>query len=75
LRKRLWKADLFAYPNGRRQDFSNDTKRLLQQTGYRCAACTIPGLQPASGDLYEIRRVNIGADASFEQFEMRMAGL
>jgi peptidoglycan/xylan/chitin deacetylase (PgdA/CDA1 family) len=75
LREHLRKSDLFAYPNGRRQDFSDDTKRLLRQTGYRCALCTIPGLQPASGDLYEIRRVNIGADTTLEHFEMRLAGL
>jgi peptidoglycan/xylan/chitin deacetylase (PgdA/CDA1 family) len=75
LRERLSKADLFAYPNGRPQDFNEDTKGLLRQTGYRCAVSTIPGLQPAKGDLYEIRRVNIGADTSLEQFELRMAGL
>ena len=47
----------------------------LRQAGYRCAVCTIPGLQPTKGDLYEIRRVNVGADTSLEQFELRMAGL
>jgi Polysaccharide deacetylase len=75
LRERLRKADLFAYSNGRRQGFNDDTKQLLRQTGYRCAVSTIPGLQPAKGDLYEIRRVSIGADTSLEQFELRMAGL
>jgi peptidoglycan/xylan/chitin deacetylase (PgdA/CDA1 family) len=75
LRERFGKADLFAYPNGRREDFAELTKKVLRETGYRCALSTIPGLQPAKGDLFEIRRVNVGADTSFDQFELRMVGL
>jgi peptidoglycan/xylan/chitin deacetylase (PgdA/CDA1 family) len=75
LRERLWKADLFAYPNGRRQDFTELTKKVLRQIGYRCALSTMSGLHAAKGDLFEVRRVNVGADTSFEQFELRMVGL
>ena len=68
-------ADLFAYPNGTRRDFNHVTKSLLQELGYSCAVTTIPGLNRAGADLYELRRVNVGADADLAAFEILMLGL
>jgi peptidoglycan/xylan/chitin deacetylase (PgdA/CDA1 family) len=75
LRERLGKVDLFAYPNGTRGDFTTTTKRLLREAGYRCALATIPGLHPIGGDLYEMPRVNIGAETTASQLEWRLLGL
>jgi peptidoglycan/xylan/chitin deacetylase (PgdA/CDA1 family) len=69
LRERLGGADLFAYPNGSRADFTADTKRLLAELGYRCALATVPGLNRPGADLYELRRVGVGADSNFAQFQ------
>ncbi|WP_157368904.1 polysaccharide deacetylase family protein [Zavarzinella formosa] len=74
LRDRLGSADLFAYPNGTRGDFTDDTKRLLAETGYRCGLATVPGLNGANADLFELRRVNVGADEGFSQFQLNMIG-
>lgn len=75
LRDRLGSADLFAYPNGGRGDFSEATGRLLDRLGYRCGLTTIPGLNAPGADPYELRRVNVGADTSMSRFELLMAGL
>jgi peptidoglycan/xylan/chitin deacetylase (PgdA/CDA1 family) len=75
LRERLGRADLFAYPNGSRADFTSATQDLLRRLGYRCGVTTIPGLNRRGRDLYELRRVHVGADTSFATFEVRMLGL
>lgn len=74
LRERLGHADLFAYPNGTRADFTDTTKQLLRDLGYRCGLATIPGINARSADLYELKRVNIGADATLSECMLRMLG-
>jgi peptidoglycan/xylan/chitin deacetylase (PgdA/CDA1 family) len=75
LRGRLGWAELFAYPNGSRADFTPATQDLLRRLGYRCGVTTIPGLARQGDDPYELCRVHVGADTSFAQFEVRMLGL
>jgi peptidoglycan/xylan/chitin deacetylase (PgdA/CDA1 family) len=75
LRERLGRADLFAYPNGSRSDFDATTRRWLVELGYRCGLATVPGLNREGADLYGLRRVNVGADTTFPQFQLRMIGL
>jgi peptidoglycan/xylan/chitin deacetylase (PgdA/CDA1 family) len=75
LRERLGRADLFAYPNGTAADFTDDTRHLLQQLEYRCGLSTIPGLNVGRADRFALRRVNVGADTAFPEFEMIMTGL
>ncbi|MEW4568946.1 polysaccharide deacetylase family protein [Tautonia sp. JC769] len=73
--ERLGSAELFAYPNGGRGDFTEATGRLLERLGYRCGLTTIPGLNKITRDLYTLKRVNVGADTSLHRFELLMAGL
>lgn len=46
----------FAYPNGRAQDFSEQTKDVLRGLGYELAFSTIEGLHAPEMDPYAIRR-------------------
>jgi peptidoglycan/xylan/chitin deacetylase (PgdA/CDA1 family) len=46
----------FAYPNGRAQDFSDETKAILRRCGYELAFSTIEGLHAPGMDPYAIRR-------------------
>lgn len=53
----------FAYPNGSRMDFTAATKRILRESGFRCALTTIfgtnarePGCDPG---LLELKRISI----------------
>jgi peptidoglycan/xylan/chitin deacetylase (PgdA/CDA1 family) len=75
IQQHLGKADLFAYPNGTRDDFTSVTKALVKAQDYSCAATTISGLNGADADVYELRRVNVGADADLTEFELLMLGL
>ena len=75
LRDRLGSTDTCAYPNGSRADFTNATKTLLAELGYRCGLATIPGLNSKGADLFELHRVSVGADTNFSQFRMSMLGL
>ena len=46
--------ELFAYPNGGRDDFSPATKSLLEEIGYHCGVTTIPGLNTPDRDRFEL---------------------
>lgn len=46
----------FAYPNGRRGDFNEITKKCLSEAGYTCALTTIWGRNESDRDLFELRR-------------------
>lgn len=52
----------FAYPSGRRQDFSEATKALLRESGYECAVSMIHGTNFVGTDLFEMRRTQYQDD-------------
>lgn len=74
LKDRLGGADLFAYPNGTRDDFTAVTQGLLRELGFRCGLATTPGLNGPGADLYALQRVNVGADTTMNDFQLRMLG-
>jgi peptidoglycan/xylan/chitin deacetylase (PgdA/CDA1 family) len=47
----------FAYPNGRRSDFTPQAKQLLQTCGFEVVFCTEPGLAGPGTDWMEVRRI------------------
>jgi peptidoglycan/xylan/chitin deacetylase (PgdA/CDA1 family) len=49
-------VNTFAYPIGRREDFSEDTKRFVREAGYVCALTTVPGTNTDQADPFELRR-------------------
>jgi peptidoglycan/xylan/chitin deacetylase (PgdA/CDA1 family) len=46
----------FAYPNGQSGDYDGEVKDALRRTGYFSAVTTIPGLNFAGSDPFELRR-------------------
>jgi peptidoglycan/xylan/chitin deacetylase (PgdA/CDA1 family) len=50
----------FAYPNGRRQDFNDTTKRLLKYHGFELAFSTIGGINDRNMDTMAIKRIHGG---------------
>ena len=48
----------FAYPRGRREDFTGTTRALIEEAGFDCALTTIFGNNEPGMDLYEIRRIS-----------------
>ena len=75
IRERLGRADLFAYPNGTRADFTDETQRFLAELGYAAAVTTEPGLNSRRTGRYSLHRINVGADTTLRQFERHMIGL
>jgi peptidoglycan/xylan/chitin deacetylase (PgdA/CDA1 family) len=63
----------FAYPNGTIADFNNETKAIAAEN-FDCALTTIEGLNSIGADLYELRRINIGADISMKEFILKISG-
>lgn len=66
---------LFAYPNGRREDFDERTKRALRRAGYLAAFTTIHGLHSPNEDLFEIKRISWDNRWSYHQFETHVTGI
>jgi peptidoglycan/xylan/chitin deacetylase (PgdA/CDA1 family) len=46
----------FAYPVGRREDFTENVKDELRDAGFECAVTTIFGANDSKQDLFELRR-------------------
>jgi peptidoglycan/xylan/chitin deacetylase (PgdA/CDA1 family) len=66
---------LFAYPNGRKQDFDIRAKIILKQLSALCSLTTISGLNTHSQDPYELKRVGIGHDTTRQQFKLLCSGV
>ncbi len=64
----------FAYPNGRRIDFTDTTKHLVSEAGFRAALTTIEGVNQPGDDIYELKRVGIGSDSSLMWFKLAVSG-
>lgn len=61
-------ADVFAYPNGRAQDFGPVHQDLLARAGYRGAFTQIPGFNDASTNPLRLRRIDVSADHDLSTF-------
>ncbi len=66
---------VFAYPNGRPQDFNRETIVALKKLKLRAAVTTVDALWDSTEDRYIIPRIGIGADISRWEFKARMSGL
>jgi len=65
---------LFAYPNGRKQDFNEATKLALKRCGFNLSFSTIEGLIDADSDPMELRR-QAASDTSLGDFAATVAGI
>ena len=65
-------CDLFAYPNGRREDYDLDSIGILQTFGVYTAVTAIEGLNDSGTPLMELRRYGIGSDLTMNEFEAMM---
>jgi peptidoglycan/xylan/chitin deacetylase (PgdA/CDA1 family) len=46
----------FAYPNGKKNDFNDETKAVLKEAGFICALTTMFGTNENGQDFFELRR-------------------
>lgn len=50
---------VFAYPNGRQDDFNESIKQVLKEAGFLCAATILWGTNSIDTDPFELRRIGI----------------
>jgi peptidoglycan/xylan/chitin deacetylase (PgdA/CDA1 family) len=62
----------FAYPVGRREDFTDEVKRELRDAGFDCAVTTISGSNDSRQDLFELRRATPW-DHDINSFALRLS--
>jgi peptidoglycan/xylan/chitin deacetylase (PgdA/CDA1 family) len=65
---------IFAYPNGRLQDFDTRSKDALRGRGVRWALSTAPGFADRSSDPLALPRLAVGSDSSFAYFRLMVSG-
>jgi len=63
-------CDLFCYPNGDYDDFSETTTRLLKDAGFRCGLTTVAGFVKPASNPYTMLRFGTDDRDSFEKFRM-----
>lgn len=56
--------DLFAYPNGKTEDFDRETVEILASAGYRAACSTVSGINRVGCDPYRLNRIDVNTKCS-----------
>lgn len=65
---------IFAYPNGRPQDFDDRAKSALRRHGIQWALATSSGLAGRRSDPLALPRVSIGSQIGFAEFRLVVSG-
>ncbi len=65
------KIEVFSYPFGGRNDYTNDTKEICRKLGFHKAASNFPGIWKENMELYEIPR-NIIRNWDKEEFKNKI---
>lgn len=61
---------LFAYPNGRRQDYDHSITEVLRRAGIRNAVTTVPGPNKRDTPALELRRYGVTPGAPIGRFQV-----
>jgi peptidoglycan/xylan/chitin deacetylase (PgdA/CDA1 family) len=62
---------LFAYPNGRPQDYDTKTIDLLRESGVSAAVCTSSGPNHSRTSLMELKRYGVGSNLGMSMFQLQ----
>jgi peptidoglycan/xylan/chitin deacetylase (PgdA/CDA1 family) len=73
--RRVGSCDLFAYPNGRRGDFTDTTVDIIRKVGFAGAVTVIPKLMRPGADRFRLPRIGVGPRAGRPHFALRASGL
>jgi Polysaccharide deacetylase len=66
---------VFAYPNGRAQDFDERAKAALRRNGVSWALSTTYGFAHRGSDPLALPRISIGSNLSFTRFRLLVSGV
>jgi peptidoglycan/xylan/chitin deacetylase (PgdA/CDA1 family) len=73
-RETLRAPTVFAYPNGRPQDFDTRARDVLRGCGVRWALSTARGFADRHCDPMALPRLAVGSNASFDYFRLMVSG-
>lgn len=62
---------LFSYPNGRQEDYDNESIEILGSYGVKAAVTAIGGPNHQKTPPLQLRRYGVGADADFDEFRCK----
>lgn len=65
---------VFAYPNGEPQDFTEDTISILKESGFVAAFTTVPGRISKLDDPYRLKRVSMDGTDEMYFFRVTVSG-
>jgi len=65
-------CQLFAYPNGRRCDYNEESLYILRQNGVKASVTTESGTCTADSPMLEMRRIAVDAQASMSSFKLSL---
>ena len=65
----------FCYPNGRPQDFDEDSVEAVREFGFQTAVTTNRGLNYQGVDQFRLRRLAVGPDIPLPYFRALLAGM
>ena len=68
-------SKVFAYPNGRRADFTDATEAIVKDAGCIGALTTIPGLNTVDSNFFALRRFSMDDTESMISFTLRITGV
>jgi peptidoglycan/xylan/chitin deacetylase (PgdA/CDA1 family) len=72
--RRTGECSLFAYPNGKRGDFTDETVSVVRDAGFAGAVTAMPGLVRGGVDPFRLPRIAVGPHASRAHFALRASG-
>jgi hypothetical protein len=63
---------LFAYPNGRSQDYNTESIRILEASGVQSSVTAIEGYNDKTSPLMELKRTGVGANLIISKFRRKV---
>jgi len=69
------KCDIFCYPNGQPGDYTETTKKILRDTGFRCSLTTVQSFVTSKSDIFELERIYVSNKDTLPQFIMSLSGM
>lgn len=65
------KINHFSYPNGCKNDFNEEIKKIVS-SHYTTSVTTIIGINKSGCDMYELKRIYVGSDMNLIDFKIHM---
>ena len=66
---------IFAYPNGQREDFSDETAAILRRHGFRAALTTIPGTVDRASNPFALPRFSLDGSDDLRFLRLTISGV